>query len=220
MEGYVKYLKWIGHASFMLEGKGTRVYIDPFNLDGGYKKADVIFITHPHMDHFSINDIVKIADDKTIFVAPQECIEKLKYDNVVAVNPMDNGSAGDISFRAVHSYNTDPTRLSFHQKKSNWVGYIIDYYGTTFYHPGDTDMIDEMKSIEANIALMPIGGNYTMDVDEAIKAASLIRSDTFVPMHYKALLGERSSGEAEKKFLANVKGGILMKEIQTPKYSF
>ncbi len=213
-------MKWIGHASFILEDKGKTVYIDPFKLSKEYGRADVIFITHSHFDHFSLDDIAKIADEKTEFVVPHDCKDKLKYKNVKVAKPLDSGNADGINFKAVAAYNTNSARLNFHPKANNWIGYIIDYYGTSFYHPGDTDIIDEMRGIKTDVALLPMGGTYTMDVGDAIKSASLIKAKTYVPMHYKMLLGKEGCKKAEARFNSEVKNSVVLKEVQEPIYSF
>ncbi|MEM3247454.1 MAG: MBL fold metallo-hydrolase, partial [Candidatus Micrarchaeaceae archaeon] len=76
-----EFVHWIGHASFYLEIAGKNVYIDPFNVKKEMKRADIIFITHPHFDHFDIASIKKIAGSDTYFVAPNDVAEKLPYSN-------------------------------------------------------------------------------------------------------------------------------------------
>lgn len=205
------FLTWLGHASFLIKTKGLNIYIDPYNLRHGGERADIIFITHTHRDHFSQEDIDKISDDKTQFVVPKGT-EIKNSKKVLFVTPGHKGNILGIEFETVPAYNVNPQKLDFHSKSSGWVGYIIKVEGKKIYHPGDTDLIEEMKNIEVDLALIPCGGKYAMDIDEAIMATKLIRAKNFAPMHYKALLGKEGSESAEKKFLANVKGAILFKE--------
>jgi L-ascorbate metabolism protein UlaG (beta-lactamase superfamily) len=205
------FIKWIGHASFLLDVRGKNVYIDPFAIKGQLPKADVIFITHAHFDHFNEEDIRKIATDGTKFVAPSDVAKKLKGRDVLAVEPDRSYEVEGIPFRTVPAYNTEK---EFHQKSNGWVGYIIDADGTSVYHAGDTDVIEEMKGIDVDVALIPIGGHYTMDLEDAIRATTMIRAKVFIPMHYKTLLGKDGSSSAEGEFKRRVKNSVLLEQLQ------
>ncbi|MDE1869484.1 MAG: MBL fold metallo-hydrolase [Candidatus Micrarchaeota archaeon] len=204
------FLTWLGHASFMINANGLNIFIDPYRIGGISEKADIIFITHAHRDHFSEEDIAKIAKEGTKFVGPKEVIDRLGEG--IVVKPGSKGEVLGIRYEAVAAYNTDPEKLEFHKKESAWVGFVVEANGKRIYHPGDTDRIDEMKKVHADLALLPCGGKYTMDIDEAILASRMIDAKSFAPMHYKSLLGEEKAKELEKKFLENVKNGIILKE--------
>jgi L-ascorbate metabolism protein UlaG (beta-lactamase superfamily) len=216
----IGFIRWIGHASFIFDYGGKNLYIDPFKLSKNFGEAELIFITHPHFDHLSIEDIKKIAGKNTKIVAPKEAADKLSGFNTILVEPNKKYSINSIDFETVRAYNVKKERLGFHPKSSNWVGYIINIQGKRIYHAGDTDSIEEMKQVRCDIALIPIGGTYTMDIEEAINATKIINSSYFVPMHYKALLGKEGSKKAEEKFSQEVKNSIIMEEIQEPSYSF
>jgi len=213
------FLKWIGHAAFIIEGE-KRIYIDPFKLSKNFGEADIIFITHSHFDHLSIDDIKKVAKKETTIVAPTEAKSKLASFNTFLVEPMKKYNINGVEFETVYAYNVKKERLNFHPKQNNWLGYIINAEGKRIYHAGDTDFIDEMKNIKCDLALLPIGGTYTMGVEEAIEATNAIDAKYFAPMHYKALLGREGSKEAADKFKKEVKNSILLKEAQEPSYSF
>jgi len=215
-----EFLHWIGHASFYIEISGKNVYIDPFNIKGSMHEADTILITHPHFDHFDINSINKIATDDTYFAAPSEVVAQLKYKNKKIVKPNESYNLNGIEFKTVPAYNVVKERLQNHPKSKGWVGYIINADGISIYHAGDTDFIEEMNEISVDLALLPIGGTYTMDVDEAARASGAIKAKNFAPMHYKALLGESGSKKAEEAFRSKVRNPIIFKEVQEPSYSF
>ena len=85
------------------------------------------------------------------------------------------------------------------------------------YHAGDTDFIEEMrelKSKDIDYALLPMGGKYTMDLDEGIEAAKAINAKRTVPMHYKNLLGENGAAELEEKLKKAIESALILKEIQ------
>jgi len=213
------FLKWIGHAAFIIEGE-KRIYIDPFKLSKSFGDADIVFITHSHFDHLSVDDIKKVATKETIIVAPTEAKSKLASFNTFLAEPMKKYNLEGVEFETVHAYNVKKERLNFHPKQNNWLGYIINAEGKRIYHAGDTDFIEEMKSIKCDLALLPIGGTYTMSVEEAIEATKAIDARYFAPMHYKALLGREDSKKAEDTFQKEVKNSILLKEVQEPSYSF
>jgi len=216
----LSFVKWIGHASFLLTLNKKNVYIDPFNIRNTRVHADVILITHPHQDHLSPDDIKLIADQNTTVFAPKDSVDKIPVGKVIGVEPNKHYSHEGITFDTVPAYNVVENRLHYHPKSSGWVGYILDINGSKLYHAGDTDFIKEISKIAANLAMLPMGGTYVMDVDEMIKAAHSIKADKVAPIHYKQVLGKEASDAAEKKFLANVKNGILLKEVEDPKYSF
>lgn len=211
-------LTWIGHASFFFTDKnGNKIYfIDPFQLTKKLTPADVIFITHAHPDHFSQNDIEKILKGTTIIVAPIDILEKINIEKArkVKVEPNKSYEINGFSFSTIPAYNNKADKLDFHPKTNNWVGYIFNLNGQKVYHAGDTDFISEMKSLDKlgiDIAMLPIGGTYTMGYEEAAEAANAICAKTTIPMHYKALVGEnyKKIEDEFKKLVTNSKVVIL-----------
>ncbi len=221
-------ITWLGHASFMLkETSGKIYYIDPFQLPKNkeLQKADIIFVTHAHYDHFSQEDILKILNHDTTVVATPDVLEKLQVPDSqkFPVEPNKSYEIKGFKFSTVPAYNVKPEKLQFHPQKNRWVGYILELNGKKIYHPGDTDYIPEMRELSEkhiDIALLPMGGTYTMDVDQMIEAALAIKPKTVVPMHYKgikqaSLLGDKSS-EAEERLKAGVKNAevVILEEFK------
>ena len=216
-------LFWIGHASFYIKTKETTLFIDPFNVDSNIVKerADLVLITHAHFDHCSRADLFKIIKPDGKIISSQGCLTKRDYNNLEIIKPGYNGKFNDISISAIPAYNLKSERLSFHPRENEWVGYIIDAAGLRFYHAGDTDFIPEMKKLKGlDVAMLPVGGTYTMDVDEAIEAAKSIDSKFIVPMHYKNLLGVDGSKKAEEKLKKGLNNLLIMNEVQKPTYAF
>jgi len=213
---------WIGHASFYIKYKGATVFIDPFRVSDKIaksEKADLILITHAHFDHFSINDIKKVKKDSTLIITSTKTMDESK--NVKIAKPGFVYELGGIKIEAVPAYNIAKERLSFHPKSNEWVGYIISAEGLRIYHAGDTDFIPEMHNFaNIDLALLPIGGTYTMDVEEASNAIKAIKPKFAAPMHYKNLLGKEGSKAAEEKFKNLVGNALIFKEVQEPTYSF
>lgn len=212
----VSFLKWIEHAGFLFEADGKSVYVDPYRIRGTLPSADIVFVTHTHFDHFSEGDIAKVASGRTKFVAPKETAGKLKGRDVLAVEPGKKYSIESIEFETVPAYNISK---EFHPKANGWVGYVINVGGKRIYHAGDTDFVPEMSKLDVDLALLPIGGHYTMDLEEAIAASKSIRAKNFVPMHYKALLGKEGMKKAEERFTASVPGAIILEQVQEPYYA-
>lgn len=194
-------IKWLGHAGFSFTDAATGnkiYYADPYQLhQTNLPKADLLFITHAHPDHLSQDDIAKVTKSDTQIIAPQNCLDRISWGKLLTtpVEPNSSYTVNEFSFKTVPAYNVKPDRLSFHPQDNHWVGYIFFLNNLKIYHAGDTDFIPEMKELakeQLDIALLPIGGTYTMDVAEAIEAANAIKAKITVPMHFKNLLGDKA----------------------------
>lgn len=185
LESFIKEkIVWLGHASFRIDGQKATVYIDPWKLKNP-KPADLVCITHSHFDHLSMEDIALIRKPSTVIIGPADC--KANFGSAFKeIKPGQSVKIGDINVEAYPAYNIDK---DFHPKKNGWVGYIVEVDGVRIYHSGDTDKIPEMAEIRANVALLPVGGTYTMTVNQAGEAASIINTDYVVPMHCGDIVG-------------------------------
>lgn len=213
-------ITWLGHASFFLTDKasGNKIYyIDPFDLrQQSLEKGDIIFITHAHQDHCSPDDVQKLLKPDSVVVAPIDCLESLGIPepNHSPVSPNQSYTVKGVSFLTIAAYNVHKNRLHAHPKANNWVGYILTIDGKKIYHAGDTDFTPEMKTLKdmhLDVAMLPMGGTFTMDVTEMAEAANYIAAKVTVPMHYKRLLGNTYK-EAEatlQRLVTNSKVVIL-----------
>ncbi len=198
---------WLGHDSFRLRDQKT-IYIDPWKLDPGTEKADLILVTHDHYDHFSQDDIDLLSKAGTVVVGPQAVADKFK-GKITVVKAGDKIAAAGVPIEVVPAYNTNK---QFHPKSAGHVGYIITLNGKRIYHSGDTDLIPEMTNIKADIALLPVSGTYVMTAPEAAEAANTIKPGLAIPMHYgdPNVVGTRRDAE-EFKRLTKVPVEILEK---------
>lgn len=198
-------IHWYGHDTFKLAGEKT-VYVDPYQLTH-QDTADIICVSHDHFDHCSPDDIAKVRGAGAVIVGPEDCLKKLtgpkqtiKIGQKVSVEGLD--------IEAVPAYNTDK---EFHPKQKGWIGYIITLNGFRVYHSGDTDHIPEMKSVKADIALLPVSGTYVMTAEEAAQAALDIHPGLAIPMHYGSVVGDRKDAERFKTLLEG-KIEVIIKE--------
>lgn len=200
-------IDYLGHSGFLFSnGSGKIIAIDPYKVSDKVPKADIILITHPHFDHCSIEDIKKVAKDKTVIIIPADAQSKInKVDNVEMqiVEAGDEITVSGLKIEVMPAYNLGK---EFHQKHEGWVGYIIKFKDVIVYHTGDTDKIPEMSRLTGYgkhgndfIALLPVSGKYVMDPEEAAEVAALISPDLAIPMHYGS--GVAGTIEDAKKFV-------------------
>ena len=190
------------------------IYFDPFHIKKDYKDADIIFITHNHYDHFSKDDIEKVRKENTKIVIPKsmhkEALEiDFKEENIVEVEPNCEYMGDEMKFETIPAYNIDK---QFHPKENNWVGYIIYINDISYYIAGDTDITEENLKVVCDIALVPVGGTYTMDYKEAADLVNRIHPKLAIPTHYGDIVGNKEDGESFKKLLNNdIECKILIK---------
>jgi L-ascorbate metabolism protein UlaG (beta-lactamase superfamily) len=202
----LKNIHWLGHSGFMIRERRV-IYIDPYQLRFP-EVGDVILITHDHPHHCSPDDVKWLRKGATVIVAPEACAAKFKGD-VRTVKPGDTLTIKGVTIEVVPAYNLEE---QFHPKEAGGIGYIITTAeGTRIYHAGDTDLIPEMDQVEADIALLPVGGISTMDAAEAAQAANMIKPKVAIPMHWGTTVGSRQDAE---KFcdLCKVEAKILKPE--------
>ncbi len=186
-------IHWLGHASFRIDD-AVVIYIDPWKLKQA-KPADLILVTHAHFDHLSVEDIAKITRPGTVIVCPASCADKLSGD-VRIMAPGNALRVGAVNIEAVPSYNTNKPN---HPKQAGNLGYIVEVGGRRIYHAGDTDLIPEMANMRCDVALLPIGGKYTMDAVEAAQAVERIKPKVVVPMHWGDIVGSAQDVERLKQ---------------------
>ncbi|MGQ9560763.1 MAG: MBL fold metallo-hydrolase [Candidatus Oleimicrobiaceae bacterium] len=192
------FVHWYGHASFRLQDGQMQIYIDPWKVPTTAPQADVVLVTHGHFDHFAPATIAQLAKSNTCLVAPHDVIAQArkakelaalsaKPGHLIGVAPGDTVSMHGLHIVAVPAYNIGK---EFHPKGSRWVGYMVRLNrGEVVYHAGDTDYIPEMAHLHPDVALLPIGGTYTMGAEEAAKAVQSMQPRAVVPMHYGDIVG-------------------------------
>lgn len=177
------------HASIRIEYDGKEIEIDPVMKLGNktidfsvMPKADYIFLTHEHGDHFDQEAVKQLTGDKTQLITNKRCAEMLGYGEIMV-----NGQSSmfnDIKVEAVPAYNTTEGRTQFHPKgRDN--GYVLTIDGLRIYIAGDTEDIPEMQEIkDIDIAFMPCNQPYTMTPEQLVKAAKTVKPKVLFPYHY------------------------------------
>ena len=178
------------HASIRVEYDGKEIEIDPVTKLGNrtvdfaaMPKADYIFVTHEHQDHFDREALKILMAQQTCLVTNKRCADMLGSGKVMA-----NGDklqlADDITVEAVPAYNITEGRQQYHPKgRDN--GYILTIDGLRIYIAGDTEDIPEMASVsDIDIAFLPCNQPFTMTTDQLVRAARIVKPKVLFPYHY------------------------------------
>ena len=194
-------------SSIKITGSKT-IYFDPLELPDAPHDADLIFVTHEHYDHFSPEDIEKIINDDTQLIVPQSMLDLVKSKGfkvqaIHGINPDQTVNYDGVICHGIPSYNIGK---QFHPKANNWVGYLVQMDGETYYAMGDTDVTEEAKKVDADVIFVPVGGKYTMDAVEAAEFINSKKRGLVVPIHY-------GDGQACDTFLS-----LLKPEIHTKRF--
>jgi len=161
------------------------VYVDPERVPESLHDATLVCVTHTHGDHYSPSDITKVSNTETQFIGPPDVISQ--YGRGLSIAPWQTMEFAFVNIEAVPSYNTNKSN---HPKSRNWLGYIIELGGKRIYVAGDTDLIEEMKSLgDIDVAFLPAGGTYTMNATEAAEATEYIKPDLAIPYHWGQSVG-------------------------------
>ena len=207
-------IEWLGHGSFLFTScKGKKILLDPWTstnpkCPGKYRKkgsfgaVDLILWTHGHVDHFMLPDAKElVADYQPKIVAPWELSFFIKAEipgaNCQTFTLANKGATADfdgIKVTMTEAFHSAGAQLTGFEGVNRFVGEAVGYImefenGLKVYHSGDTSLMGDMKSIigdfyKPDIAILPIGGVFTMGPDEAAFACKLIRPKIVIPEHY------------------------------------
>lgn len=190
-------IKYLGHDSFRLDGSST-VYIDPWKLPPSSPVADLILVTHEHHDHFSPQDISSISGEGTTLAGPASVTDQVRDLATVTLAAGESVTVEGVAVTAIPAYNIDKFRSPgepYHPREAGGLGFIVELDGRRIYHAGDTDAIPEMRGVRCDVALLPVGGTYTMTADEAASACEWLMAGIVVPMHYGVVAGSTADAQ-------------------------
>jgi len=184
-------IQWLGHASFRICYEDKVVYIDPWKIKEPVGDATLVLVSHSHYDHYSAEDMAKVSGADSKLIASADVVTKEKAGE--AVLPGLTVELEGIRVTGVPAYN--PAK-QYHPKGNNWIGFVIEIGAKRIYYAGDTDLTDEMKALkDIDVALLPVGGTYTMSAKEAAEAANSIEPRLAIPYHWGDIVGGRSDAE-------------------------
>jgi L-ascorbate metabolism protein UlaG (beta-lactamase superfamily) len=196
-------LTYLGHSAFLISTPAGDILIDPFlsgNPSASIGPDDVhptyILVTHGHSDH--LGDTIAIAKRTgATVIGPAELITYLAGKGVSNVHPMHIGGNHVFPFgelvltQALHGSSV--TKNGHLIYTGNPCGFVVKTAERTIYHAGDTGVFLDMELIgrlhPLDIALLPIGGNFTMGIDDAVEAVKMLAPRTVIPMHYGTFPG-------------------------------
>lgn len=193
-------------SGFCIEGGGAVIYIDPV-LVGPGKKADYIFVTHAHPDHFSPTDIENLSGADTRIVCPKRVAGRLRGDHaVLEIRPGEAIDLGNLKCEAVPAYTRG---FPSHPRRAGNVGYVLTVGGLRVYHAGDTHLVPEMRALQnIDVALVPIdGGALTMSTRDAADFVNALAPRLAIPMHYA--VGKNKAEEFKDLIDARIEVAVL-----------
>lgn len=194
-------IKVYGQNSIRITMGDKKIYIDPFQMKEAPNDADFLFITHEHSDHYSPADMKKVAGKNTILIMPESMQGKVAeakgiVSRIETVKPSETKTVEGLEFTTVPAYNINK---QFHPKSNGWVGYILNVNGTKIYIAGDMDATDEAKAVKCDVALVPVGGTYTMTAPEAAELINIMQPKVAIPVHYGSVVGSAADAKTFKE---------------------
>ncbi len=193
------------HASVRIEWDGEVYYVDPYQISDEPHDAGFILITHDHFDHFDPPSVEKLRGEYTLLVCPESCVPAVKAAfpdmDILPVVPEQFYEDGPLEVDTVPAYNVDK---DFHPEMNGWVGYVFHLGDFRVYVAGDTDDTDEARDVAADVAIIPVGGTYTMTAEQAADLINEMAPEVAIPYHYGTVAGSADDG---KKFAALVDEG-------------
>jgi L-ascorbate metabolism protein UlaG (beta-lactamase superfamily) len=202
-------IRFLGHACFELTEGDTRILIDPFltgNPKGAVEASEVdpnhVFLTHGHVDHYGdIEEIAKRTGSQVVAIT--EIAGELSEAGVE--NVADPNLGGTVTFdwgwvKVVPAWHTSTTPKG---TVNTPAGLLIKLGDTVVYHVGDSALFSDLKLVAGrgdpiDVALVPIGGHYTMDRIDAVTAAEFIGATTVIPCHYNTFPAIETDDQAFK----------------------
>lgn len=178
---------------------GSKIlYFDPFQIAEARHDADIIFITHEHFDHFEPESIEKVKNDNTLLAAPESMKKKALTESGIApdkclfYSPDETHEVSSATIQTIPAYNK---LKPFHPKGKKWLGYVVKMDNIRYYISGDTDVNEDIRKVQCDVALIPIGGHYTMDKKQAAEYIAALKPKAVIPTHYGDIVGKKTDGQ-------------------------
>lgn len=218
-------ITYYGHACFLAEINGKRILFDPFitpnelasKIDINSIQADYIFLSHGHGDH--VADVEAIyKNTKATLVSTFEVVSWFAEKGLENNHPMNHGGRKQFDFGAVKMVTAvHSSSLPDGSYGGNPAGFVFETEDKTFYFAGDTALTLDMKLIaeefDVDFAILPIGDNFTMGIEDAVRAADFVGTDMFIGMHYDTFPYIRIEHDRVKAVAANAKKDVKLMQI-------
>lgn len=195
----MKNVEVLAHSAICITSQeGKKLYFDPFHVKEERNDADVIFVSHPHYDHYSVEDISKVMTEKSLLVAPLSCkgvLENLPVaqDQVIYLQPWEETVIAGFPVTAVPAYNVGK---QFHTQDKLWLGYKVLVDGLSYFVMGDTDANEDNLKVDCDVLLIPVGGKYTFSPEEAAAYTRKVQPRVeVIPTHFGDIVGSADAGE-------------------------
>lgn len=173
-------IQWLGHGSFIIQGPPL-IYVNPWRVVRKVFHADVILVSHDHYDHCSLADIDKLRGPDTRIIGNERVAKEI--EGCTVLRPWQSLCVDRACIKAVPAYSPNDLR---HPLSDGGLGFVISLNLHDIYYAGDTQMIPEMERIQPDIAILPIDGNGTLTVGEAVQVVKRMRPRMVIPSNWGA----------------------------------
>jgi L-ascorbate metabolism protein UlaG (beta-lactamase superfamily) len=191
----IEQIQWLGYGSFFIQGPPL-IYINPSRVTRNTFLADVILIGHHHDEHFSLADINKLRGPQTHVLTNEYIAEEIEGSEVI--RPWQSIMIDRAGIKAIPAYSTHGWQ---HPQTDGGLGFIISVNYYDIYYAGDTQIIPEMATIHPDIAILPIDGNGTLTVQEAVEVVKQMRPRWVIPANWNM------SNQADARLFKKEVGG-------------
>ncbi|MBC7870960.1 MAG: MBL fold metallo-hydrolase [Chitinophagaceae bacterium] len=171
-------IQWLGHGSFIIQGPPL-IYINPWRVVRSVFHADVILVSHDHYEHCSLADIEKLRGEETLIIGNEKVARQIEGCKVL--RPWQSITVEPASIKAVPAYST---KKLLHPIEDAGLGFVISLNFFDIYYAGDTEDIPEMERIKPDIAILPIDGNGTLNVADAVEVVKKMRPRWVIPSNW------------------------------------
>lgn len=217
-------IQFLGHSCFLIESEGNKVIIDPFLNNNPIATAkaedivvDAIMITHGHADH--IGDAISIAKRNNCHIIAEDKLALHLSQQGVEAHRLGIGGVFDFPWgkvKLVHAQHGTAIEGEQENVYGTPTGFVVTMNNKTFYHAGDTGLFGDMKVLgefnNIDVALLPIGDNFTMGINDSVIAAEWLKASKNIPMHYNTFdIIKQDSNEWLEKMAANNLNGQVLK---------
>ncbi len=183
---------WLGHAGIKIESEdGMNIYLDPWSETFNEKPDDaaIVCVSHDDFDHYDPPAIEAVSNENTVLILHEGINPNELNRKTISLRAGDEVEVKEAKIKGIRAQNnpkgehTDENGDPFHAQGEG-IGYLLEIDGISVYFAGDTDFLEEHEDIETEVAILPIGGHYTMNRHEALKLADTIRPELVLPIHY------------------------------------